>query len=173
MVSASVLMPLARVMVLISDPDIAAVVACARGLAISVRKRSLTATFADYLLPTARDVPAIAIHHLETPLPLAVIGFTRPPRAKPLGPRCGTKLFRRSHPRSAAPARWVCAAKNRLPGPAGRGFVADIIEISQISSFPQNDSWPAVRFACRSNRQRSSGACSIVLEDYYRTIRRS
>src|SRR5262249_1419874 len=26
----------------------------------------LTATFADYLLPTARDVPAIEIHHLET-----------------------------------------------------------------------------------------------------------
>jgi carbon-monoxide dehydrogenase large subunit len=27
---------------------------------------ALTATFADYLLPTARDVPAIEIHHLET-----------------------------------------------------------------------------------------------------------
>jgi aerobic carbon-monoxide dehydrogenase large subunit len=26
----------------------------------------LTATFADYLLPTARDLPAIDIHHLET-----------------------------------------------------------------------------------------------------------
>jgi carbon-monoxide dehydrogenase large subunit len=26
----------------------------------------LTATFADYLLPTARDVPSIEIHHLET-----------------------------------------------------------------------------------------------------------
>jgi carbon-monoxide dehydrogenase large subunit len=26
----------------------------------------LTATFADYLLPTARDLPAIGIHHLET-----------------------------------------------------------------------------------------------------------
>jgi len=27
---------------------------------------ALTATFADYLLPTARDIPAIEIHHLET-----------------------------------------------------------------------------------------------------------
>jgi len=35
----------------------------------------LTATFADYLMPVATDVPPIAVHHSETPSPLNPLGL--------------------------------------------------------------------------------------------------
>jgi carbon-monoxide dehydrogenase large subunit len=34
----------------------------------------LTVTLADYLLPTAGEIPAIEVHHLETPSPLTALG---------------------------------------------------------------------------------------------------
>ena len=43
----------------------------------------LTASFADYLLPTSDVVPAIEIHHMESPSPFNPLGVKGPPKAAP------------------------------------------------------------------------------------------
>ena len=43
-------------------------------MAVSWKLQPLTATFQDYLLPAALDVPACDIEHVETPNPLNPLG---------------------------------------------------------------------------------------------------
>src|SRR6202011_4037012 len=43
-------------------------------MAYDENAQPLTASFADYLLPGAGDVPRVAAHHLETPSPLNPLG---------------------------------------------------------------------------------------------------
>jgi aerobic carbon-monoxide dehydrogenase large subunit len=46
----------------------------------------LTSTFMDYLLPTSTDVPAVEVHHLQTPSPLTELGAKGMGEAGSIGP---------------------------------------------------------------------------------------